>query len=74
MVYPSPSSTIHSVQSPYPLLQVGELSLQRFATTEAVQCTEVWEFVQTSVTFKPMMPLCDNYDFPDRIQIRIYLV
>ena len=72
MVYPSPSSTIHSVQSPYP--QVGELSLQRFATTEAVQWTEVWEFVQTSVTFKPMMPVCDKYDFPDQIQIRIYFV
>ena len=41
--------------------QVGTLSLEQFATTEAIQCTEVFEFVRrlTDPTFA--MPTLQPY-------------
>ena len=48
---------------------MGELSLQRFATTEAVQCTEVWEFVQRLGDPAFSMPTLQPYKYMHAVRL-----
>ena len=74
-LHPPPKSTIYNQQhnpqciTQCPLLQVGELSLQRFATTEAVQCTEVWEFVQRLGDPSFSMPTLQPYKYMHAVRL-----
>jgi hypothetical protein len=43
--------------------QAGDLTLQRFATTEAIQCTEVFEFVQRLADPQFSMPSLQPYKY-----------